>query len=332
MYAVIVQGQLLWVLAAVIAACRTSHWVFKASYCYDAAELSDLTYFGQNSMGLKTCADCGKEVSTAAKACPRCGAPVGVVGAKLRGLKFLAIAFVFFALVGFIFVQISPASKTAGDDLTQSPVVKTDPKTAALKGVRIVDLVWEKVGFDNVMQIDAALVNVGAYDVKDLELVCSHVTNSDTKVGESKKVIYEILRSRKSLVINKFNMGFIHQQAVKSDCYISGVVMVGESVAAGADSAYSLVIPPVVASLGGSAEHFLQVSVELFFDDEDAFVLGVMNRKILQEKIQAGLGRLTHKSLKAEADREGVIRSVVFKAVGEDAKVKDAKFSNLVVI
>lgn len=88
---------------------------------------------------------------------------------------------------------------------------------------------WEKVGFDNVAQISAFIVNASDHDVKDVQITCDYYSNSGTKIDKNEKTIFEVVPARQFLVIDKFNIGLINSQATKSKCFVSNLVVLGKT-------------------------------------------------------------------------------------------------------
>ena len=102
---------------------------------------------------------------------------------------------------------------------------KPDPKIEALNALKLENFNWHKGGFDNVMIISATLKNSSNRDVKDVEIVCTHASNSGTVIDRNKKTIFELVKAGKSVKVKEFSMGFIHSQANRSSCEIVDFVL-----------------------------------------------------------------------------------------------------------
>ena len=75
-------------------------------------------------MSIKQCHECKKDVSSEAKLCPNCGAPVKKTTSPLaKGFGILILLFLFMAFVGYLF---SPNTKTS----TPAPIVNNYPIVA----------------------------------------------------------------------------------------------------------------------------------------------------------------------------------------------------------
>ena len=100
-----------------------------------------------------------------------------------------------------------------------------DIKQQLLDQIKIAKLKWHREGFDSVMVVDLMFENKGARDVKDIELTCTHSSNSGTEIDRNSRKIYEIVRAGGSKQIHSFNMGFIHSQATLTRCRITDLTV-----------------------------------------------------------------------------------------------------------
>jgi hypothetical protein len=200
-------------------------------------------------MAMKACKECKKEVSTEAKVCPNCGKKNPTRSFSL--LKWIGITlFGLFVLGMIVEVNKSPEQKAAdtaaraerevkrseeksADTATRveretkrsEEKAKVDPKTEALNSVVLEKLNWYKGGFNSTMMIDTTIKNNGNRDVKDIEIKCTHYSNSGTRIDSNKKTAYELVKAGKSVYLKGFNMGFIHSQASSSRCEITDLVL-----------------------------------------------------------------------------------------------------------
>jgi hypothetical protein len=101
---------------------------------------------------------------------------------------------------------------------TTSPSLS--PKEEALADVKL-KYNWEKTGFDNVMEANFTIANQSKYDIKDIEIKCTHFAKSGTVIDSNSRTIYDIVQARSEKTFDKFNMGFIHSQANSSACEIT---------------------------------------------------------------------------------------------------------------
>lgn len=92
----------------------------------------------------------------------------------------------------------------------------------AIQGLKI-DMSWSRGGFNSVMLADFSIENRNDFDVKDIEITCTHSAKSGTVIGKSSKTIYEIFPARNFSSVNRFNMGFIHSQTESISCRCTGL-------------------------------------------------------------------------------------------------------------
>jgi hypothetical protein len=209
-------------------------------------------------MALGKCRECGVEVSTSAKVCPKCGVskPVKKTSLIVKMLAGVLALGVLGSIVGQCtqanlqkqaeaekarLALLSPEERAAEEKrLEEEKAAKEEqeaaareaalsPKEKALKDVKLAKWGWEKGGFDNVMLIHATIKNEGKRDVKDFEITCIHSSKSGTEIDRNSNVVYELVKAGKSLKIQKFSMGFIHTQAASSSCEITDLVLMSES-------------------------------------------------------------------------------------------------------
>jgi hypothetical protein len=177
-------------------------------------------------MALKQCKDCGTSVSSSAKSCPRCGAPLRGRGLISNLARWFIIIFLIIPLGVAIFSAAYRSQTGASIVSTSGPTPRApDPHQAAVDNLDLKNLRWRKTGFGSVMELSVTLVNKGKQDVKDIKLTCEHYSNSGTKIDSNTKTIYEIVPAGKSKVINNFSMGFIHSQAASSSCSVTDLAL-----------------------------------------------------------------------------------------------------------
>jgi RNA polymerase subunit RPABC4/transcription elongation factor Spt4 len=177
-------------------------------------------------VALKQCKDCGTPVSSSAKSCPKCGAPLKGRGLVSNLARWFVIIFIVFPLAIGLFLGVyrSQTGESLGSHSSAAPQAP-DPYKTALENLDLKNLTWHKTGFDSVMEISVTLVNKGKQNVKDIELTCDHYSNSGTKIDSNRKTIFEMVPAGKSKAIRDFNMGFIHSQAAKTGCAVTHLTL-----------------------------------------------------------------------------------------------------------
>jgi len=162
-------------------------------------------------MALKKCKECGAEISKKAEKCPQCGAPQR----KRTSLVTWLIAILLGVwLIGYI--------GNLSENGISNPREPT-PTEIALEKVEM-DFSWDKAGFDNVMEADFTIKNNSKYQIKDIEIECTHIAKSGTRIDSNSRTIYDVIPANSSKRFEDFNMGFIHSQADASACKIVGLI------------------------------------------------------------------------------------------------------------
>ncbi|MCR4302462.1 MAG: zinc-ribbon domain-containing protein, partial [Sulfuricaulis sp.] len=110
-------------------------------------------------MAMTKCKECGTEVSTKAKECPKCGAPVK---RKTSVLTWLVAILLGLWVVGYI-------ARGPSNDSSVSSVAKSEstPREVAMKETKL-DFSWNKAGFGNVMEATFTVQNKSKYNIKDI--------------------------------------------------------------------------------------------------------------------------------------------------------------------
>lgn len=116
--------------------------------------------------------------------------------------------------------------KQGGGSTTGNTPIAIDKKQLAMGLVSLDDVRWRKEGFGNVMEADFTIKNMSDYDIKDVEITCTHSGKSGTKIDENTKMIYEVVGKHDSERMKKINMGFIHTQAYSTSCEITNLTLV----------------------------------------------------------------------------------------------------------
>lgn len=164
-------------------------------------------------MAQKKCRYCMAMLSPGVKICPTCGKKQGwTFGEQLVG--------------GFILLAVIGAAMNSGTHSTNTPspnpsqTSNTSSKEEVLSSVKL-KYDWGKGGFDNVMEANFTIENQSKYNIKDVEIKCTHYGKSGTAIDSNTRTIYDIVKAKSKKRFDKFNMGFIHTQANSSSCEIT---------------------------------------------------------------------------------------------------------------
>ena len=168
-------------------------------------------------MSLIKCKECNHDISKKAKKCPNCGAPNKKKTSVFTWLLIIIISIWFIGL--FSSAPTSTRSKTSSTP-SKSIELKQSTKEIAMDNIKLT-FTWKKSGFDNIMEANFIISNSSGYEVKDVEIACTHYAKSGTKIDSNKRTIFDIIPPNQSKQFNKFNMGFIHSQAEKTSCQIT---------------------------------------------------------------------------------------------------------------
>lgn len=162
------------------------------------------------------CNGCKKDISKSAEKCPHCGKRQ--LGASKLG--WIGIAIVSLIIVSALSSIFSGQSdRGTGIDQKYGNTASQTPTEKAKSDVKL-EYHWAKTGFGSVMEADFRIVNDSSIGIRDIEIQCDHYANSGTKVDSNNRTIYEIVGAKTSRTFKKFSMGFIHEQAATTNCFI----------------------------------------------------------------------------------------------------------------
>jgi hypothetical protein len=163
-------------------------------------------------MALVKCRECQNEISKSAKACPSCGAK------PRRTSLFTWLVLILF--IGWCIGKLSgtDVGGTSQDAHDPGPSAY-DRKAEAIQNIHLT-FEWGKEGFGSVMIANFTITNNSKYDVKDIEVKCTHSAHSGTVIDSNDRTVYEIVKAHATKKVNDFNMGFIHSQAAQSSCEV----------------------------------------------------------------------------------------------------------------
>lgn len=167
-------------------------------------------------MALTKCKECGEAISKKAEKCPKCGAPAKK---KTSLFTWLVTIIIFMSAVGYFTGNTDrDTSRSFGSNNSPSQ------KEIAARNIEA-EFTWHKVGFGNVMEADFTITNNSNYQIKDIEIRCTHSAKSGTKIDSNKRIVYDIVPAKSKKTFSKFNMGFIHSQTESTSCRITDFKM-----------------------------------------------------------------------------------------------------------
>jgi hypothetical protein len=137
-------------------------------------------------------------------------------------LKGIGIGVAVLIGIGMLVDKTGTSTDRAG--ATSGPSA-SQMKRQALGLVKINEWSWDTHGFGNVMMANFTFENRNAFSVKDIEVTCTHIANSGTKIDSNTRTIYEIIPGNGLRSVRDFNMGFVNSQAAKSRCEVTNLVV-----------------------------------------------------------------------------------------------------------
>ena len=167
-------------------------------------------------MALVKCKECGNDISTEAKTCPKCGAKNEKPANAGTALAFIVIAI----------IMLYGAFNMSSTTTQQSAPTPPDPKIQAISSLKVVQYEWHTSGSGSIMMLNITFKNEGPDDVKDITVVCKHSAKSGTNIDSNERTIYDIVKSKKTKKFVDFNMGFINSQVQNTRCYVKDLTVI----------------------------------------------------------------------------------------------------------
>lgn len=126
-------------------------------------------------------------------------------------------------LIGLVTTQLSKSGSTPSSGPAQAPSLSREE--TVLHNVSLVNFAWSKGGFENIMMANFTIANRNDVAVKDITIECQHAGKSGTRIDSNTRTIYDVIKPKSKKTFREFNMGFIHTQAVRSECSIKAVAL-----------------------------------------------------------------------------------------------------------
>ena len=102
---------------------------------------------------------------------------------------------------------------------------QVDQQAQAVAALQMTEVSWHKGGWNDMMMLNATVQNSGRRDVKDIRIVCDHLSSSETKAASNTATIYGPFPAGKSKPIRNFDMGSFHEQTKGTNCSIVGATL-----------------------------------------------------------------------------------------------------------
>jgi len=170
-------------------------------------------------MAMITCKECGTEISSKAAKCPKCGAP-----AKKRTSL---VTWFIVVVIGVVAAGVLMSPDSGDQPARPNAVAKPRVPTAYDLAKRDTTLNYQarKAGLGNVLEVDFTVTNASVVTIKDIAVTCIMYAKSGTQVDTNRRTIYDTIQPGTTKRFPKFNMGFMHDQANSSSCYIADLVV-----------------------------------------------------------------------------------------------------------
>lgn len=154
-------------------------------------------------MALRKCKACGRTIRKKTKKCSNCGA---LLAKRTSFLPWIITIIIIGYLVGHF------------SDNIKSFVVNPT-KDTAMNNVNV-DIMWSSSS-GNVTKADLTINNNSQYDIKDLEVICTHYDINGSRVSGKDLTINEAIPANSQKDINDFNLGIKHPQIEQTECIVS---------------------------------------------------------------------------------------------------------------
>ncbi|EMV9185865.1 hypothetical protein AADU03_004751 [Escherichia coli] len=119
------------------------------------------------------------------------------------------------------FGALTKGPSTSSSSGTGSAAPQLSPLALAKEKTTLVNFDWAKSAGGALMRADFTIHNGGTIAVKDFEITCTHFGPSKTRIDSNTRTIYEVIEPGKTRTFKNFDMGFIHSQAVSTNCVIT---------------------------------------------------------------------------------------------------------------
>jgi len=162
-------------------------------------------------MKLIKCKECGEAISKKAEQCPKCGAPVEK---KTSPFTWIFLGIFIAAFLGIL---------SSEEETKHSTSKVTTSKQTAMQNISI-DYSWYKDDLDgsnSLMEADFTISNYSGFEVKDIEITCTHFAKSGTSIDSNTRTIFDVIPARQKVTFKKFSMGPIHPQAASTNCKVT---------------------------------------------------------------------------------------------------------------
>jgi hypothetical protein len=94
-------------------------------------------------------------------------------------------------------------------------------RSQVLANFRMSAVSWHKEAFGSVMVASFTLHNDNPMPLKDIEVTCASSGPSGSIIDKNTRTVYEVIRQRSLLQVDKLNMGFIRTETTNTQCRVT---------------------------------------------------------------------------------------------------------------
>src|SRR4029077_6100450 len=102
---------------------------------------------------------------------------------------------------------------------------QVEQQAQAVAALQMSEVSWHKAGWNEMMMFNATVQNSGKRDVKDIKVVCDHLSSPATKAASNAATIYGPFPAGKSKSIRDFDRGSLHDETKGTNCSIVGATL-----------------------------------------------------------------------------------------------------------
>jgi hypothetical protein len=178
-------------------------------------------------MALKPCHECDWHISTEAKFCPKCGAPVKPAKRAAAAAGSLAAVIIIAALILVPFVSKFLHNPGMGQNLATvwpATVRARDPNPSSISGVTVSAFTWSRAQFDSTMLASFTIKNSNSFPIKDVVVKCEYSGSSGSHLGSSIKTVFNTVLGNEARAVRELNMGFMPHQTASASISVIGFV------------------------------------------------------------------------------------------------------------
>ncbi len=161
------------------------------------------------------CKYCGATTPGAVSKCPHCGRNQPLLTSRIIPPIFIgAVIMLILAAISSTHTPSPPSQRTTSVNYPQVDP-REEVKKNPTKYIKIVKQSWRKGGFGSVAIHNLTIRNESNYDIKDISIKFSYLSDSGTLLDYNVQTIYQIIKAKKTRTFYDVNAGLVHSQATR---------------------------------------------------------------------------------------------------------------------